>query len=356
MDSPWPIPWPDEGIFADIARNLLHEGRLGTDLFGDAIPGLADRTYWTPPLYYLLLAAWLGLFGEGLWVQRSLSLAAGVAAVVALYRIARHLGLAQPWIVPVWLAVDVVFVRGCLVGRMDTLCLALWLWGLATALERRQALAGAFAGLALCTHPMGVVGALGVALLSPTRRTAVAAAAVLGPWALYIALDPALFWVQWSAQMARKAVRDPLALASVHRAWLRLTAQYQPLPGIGPFLWGAGAAGLALLNWRWAAVHALAWGLALWGAEMWYAIYLVPVSLLGLLALVGRFPPVARGWVVAPLVMACAIALNQQADKRPPLPAEFFDSAGPYEGGGIPDPYWYMAPRGVELHYASPVP
>jgi hypothetical protein len=33
---------------------------------------------------------------------------------------------------------------------------------------------------------------------------------------------------------------------------------------------------------------------------MWYALYLIPVSLLGLLALVQRFPPPCRAWAVAP--------------------------------------------------------
>ena len=65
---------PDESLCASIAWSLWSEGRLATTLLQGALPGIEHSVYWTPPLYYLVLAGWMGLFGPGLLAVRSLSL------------------------------------------------------------------------------------------------------------------------------------------------------------------------------------------------------------------------------------------------------------------------------------------
>ena len=53
---------PDESLCASIAWTLWTEGRLATELLLGALPGLEHYVYWTPPLYYIVLAGWFGLW------------------------------------------------------------------------------------------------------------------------------------------------------------------------------------------------------------------------------------------------------------------------------------------------------
>src|SRR5258708_17082696 len=86
--------WANEAWFASPAFNLLHKGYLGTTILeskGTWMEGIERHTYWIPPLYLLLQAAWYQVFGFGLISIRSLSMAAGLALLLAWYWIVSRL-------------------------------------------------------------------------------------------------------------------------------------------------------------------------------------------------------------------------------------------------------------------------
>ena len=70
----FPVPGGDEPGFVDAAFTLLHKGYLGTELHVGLLPGFERHIYWQPPLYFVLLAGWIGSFGMGLVQVRSFSL------------------------------------------------------------------------------------------------------------------------------------------------------------------------------------------------------------------------------------------------------------------------------------------
>lgn len=80
-----PPVWPDEAIFADIARNVITTHSFHTDLWGSSIPGALTCACWYPPLFFYLLAVWLHVTGFGIIQQRLLSVFAGVGFLLVFY-------------------------------------------------------------------------------------------------------------------------------------------------------------------------------------------------------------------------------------------------------------------------------
>ena len=58
--------WPDEICFLQPAQNLAEGKGMGTPALDDLLPGISQRTYWQPPVYFLVLAVW-----ESWWVLMS---------------------------------------------------------------------------------------------------------------------------------------------------------------------------------------------------------------------------------------------------------------------------------------------
>ena len=83
LDNP-PV-WPDEAYYADIALNLLRENRLGTDLWGDMIPGSRTNFYQYPPGLFYLFAGLFSLTGPSIYFQRLLAVIAGAGFLVGFY-------------------------------------------------------------------------------------------------------------------------------------------------------------------------------------------------------------------------------------------------------------------------------
>jgi len=352
----WPVPRPDEAHFADIALALLHEGRIATDLFGQAIPGMQLHSYWTPPLYYVLLAGWFGIFGASLFVQRAFSTFCAGAALAAVWRLAG--ARCDPWrgalVVGLVLA-DVTFLHGALVGRMDMLCLAMSLWAVywatrAETIHKDEFVAGFLAGLAVCAHPLGLIAVVGVALWCPRWK---ALAGGLVPVALWVAWvlagSPTDFVAQWDLQLGRKTGSE----YEIWRVLRRFMDQYLPVSWAPLVLWLAGMIGAAR-SWRLFVLLACAWVLSVSGGEMWYCIWLVPLSALGVALLLSR--PV-RAIVSATFMVGSLVSLRFHIEEAPEIP-DFWRQIPPntyhLTGNPLPDPYWFVPP-GVRLIYPSPI-
>ena len=314
----YPAPWPDEALFADVAIRWLRHGVFGTDLYREFLPGIDAHYFLTPPLYSVLLAGVFAVAGVGLVPLRLASVAAGLGAAAALYGMARRTGLAR-WaalVPPSLLALDAVFLRGSLIGRMDALTLALVLAAFWLALDPAEESAGAgrgarlrwgllglVAGAAIVSHPLGLLALAallrwvpGLALpragpgaqatargATPLPLFAVGVGIALLPWAVYAMLDPHNFATQMGQQLLRKSRPDFLGVClPMHlRQW-----------GVGG-AWVAAAlvAGLAGLSIAALRNRALRWlviaqaallTVTLTSCEQWYGFYTLPLTFLGL--------------------------------------------------------------------------
>ena len=109
--------WLDEAQTVEIARRST-SGLLS-----------ALRHDGSPPLYYLLLHAWMKVFGTGTFAVRALSGVFSVAALPLMWRAARHLGASRrdAWVATLVLATSPFAVRYATETRMYSLVVLLWL-------------------------------------------------------------------------------------------------------------------------------------------------------------------------------------------------------------------------------------
>lgn len=185
-----PAIWPDESLFAAPAIDLVRHGQMGTSLLTEVLPGIGDRTYWMPPVYFVLLSGVFKVFGAGIVAMRSFTLCVSLGVMLFASLLAMELGLG------LWgalfafctLALHELFESTMVVGRMESLVMLFLfssVWLVARELNRserapmrslRFAAAGLLAGLAAMSHPFGAVAcaALGVAVLihSPIAENA----------------------------------------------------------------------------------------------------------------------------------------------------------------------------------------
>ena len=324
----YPPVGPDEAFFADPAINLAHHGSMSTDLLDGTMPGIGQRTYWMPPVYFLYLAAIFRFSGDGVVAVRLASIAAALAALVLTYLVALRTGLGR-WIsllAPALVAIDAVFLRGALMGRMDMLALAFILLALWLATGPAGLWNSFFTGmacaLAVLTHPIGVVAGvsvLGWRLAWRDTRTLRALAPLLAgmivpmlAWLAYIAQDPSSFLAQFGGQLIRKSVAHP-SLDLYATCLYRLVAQYTfangrlmdavwALP-----LWILGILGLGDAEVRtrgedsparrslfllYACQFLIMLAVFLSNGEMWYALYVIPITAIGLCHLVNNCRPI----------------------------------------------------------------
>ena len=331
----YPPVWPDEACFANPAINLLYHGKMSTELLAGTLPGIGQSTYWMPPLYFLYIASVFRFTGPGLVPLRLASTAAALVVLLLTYLLALRSGLGG-WVslLPVCLvALDTVFLRGALIGRMDMLALVFILLSLWLATKSVSVgysfLTGVACGLAALTHPIGAVAPVSVMawrLASRDTRTlrcllplAAGILMPLLPWVAYILIDTSSFVGQFGAQLARKSAGH--ASVNLTESFFRPIAQYA-FPGgrlidaIWEFpLWLIGIAGLGgttfiehpkdcparrcllLLGGCQAVIIAL----VLWSGEMWYTVYVIPITAIGVCHLLnsGRSAVVWTGWRTA---------------------------------------------------------
>jgi 4-amino-4-deoxy-L-arabinose transferase-like glycosyltransferase len=251
------MPWCDEAWFSGPAQNLVYKGYMGTPVL-DATAAWHVRdltridryTYWIMPLYPYTQSGWLRLAGSGLFSVRLYSVFWGLVALFG-------------WMLVVWkltgdqrmalltaalIAIDAQFVWSSAVGRMDMMCAALGVAGVAAFLylrERHLSLAivtghacMVAAGLA---HPTAIGAAAGLVFLTfyfdrgrlrfyhlPLAMLPYMVGA--GCWGLYIAQDPALFWSQFKGDASNRVLSGPFL------EWLRLQTEerYLYMFGLAP--------------------------------------------------------------------------------------------------------------------------
>ena len=323
----YPPIWSDEACFASPAISLLRSGTLATEVLEGVLPGIGQRTYWQPPLYFLYIAAVFRFTGPGLLPLRLASLAIAPLVLGLAYLLALRAGLSR-WLsllAVALIAIDPLFLRGALIGRMDMLALALILLSLWLATQvfygevgpSRSLFAGLASGLAALTHPMGVVALASITvayLCSPkTRKVRLLVFLFLGvlltflPWVGYILLDPRGFIAQMGLQFGKIARLSPGTVLSHLIVYM---AQYYGVLGgmmVGGLLilpvWIGGFAGIAhsiRLAKRPEIGHArqcllllclcqgLFFALAMWARDIWYVLYFIPITALGLILLVAN--------------------------------------------------------------------
>ena len=344
----YPPVWPDEALFANPALNLIRRGALSMDVYSGALPGIAQHTYFMPPLYYFYLAGFFYVGGPGVVVMRLSSLVAAMAVMMLTYSVALRSGLGRRLsLIPVCLlAVNTAFLRAALIGRMEMLTLAFILAALWLAMGRtgsedclgtkRSLLTGLACALAGLTHPFGAVAAIAVmgvrAVIPGGPRRKVLPSMLAGTllpvaaWAAYILQDWRSFVAQFGAQAMAKLSHHasrpsgPVSSAAaahglgyVLHVVLADVAQFGPelrKPDEVMFLLavtgGLAGLGLAALNRRallvLLACQPMIVVLAVLGREMWYPAYLVPLTAVGL----GHLIHLAKQRI--PWRVACATA------------------------------------------------
>jgi hypothetical protein len=251
------MPWCDEAWFSGPAQNLVTKGYMGTPVLDSTAAwhvrdlNRIDRyTYWVMPLYPFTQSFWLRLAGFGLFSVRLYSVFWGLLALwgwmMVVWKLTGDRRMAL--LTAALIAIDAQFLWSSAVGRMDMMCAALGVAGVAAFLCLRERhfglaiLAGhsciVAAGLA---HPTAVGAAAGLVFLTfyldrgrlrlyhlPLAMLPYLVGA--GCWGLYIAQDPALFWSQFKGDASNRVLSGPLL------DWLRMQTEerYLYMFGLAP--------------------------------------------------------------------------------------------------------------------------
>lgn len=124
-----PAIWPDEAIWADIANNILKEGRLGTDLLSGTFPGIEKCACWYPSLFFYTIAGWFKLFGLSIISLRLLSVIFSILFLIVFYLFSK-LFTKSRW-VPILtislLIIDLTFIRTARLSRPE---IFIMFWGM----------------------------------------------------------------------------------------------------------------------------------------------------------------------------------------------------------------------------------
>ena len=266
-------PWCDEGWFASPAYNLAFRGFMGTTVLdpGSGTPvmntytrldGIDKYTYWVMPLQLIAQAGWYKLLGFGLLRMRALSIA---WALLALFcwrdvfgELSANRGVAL--LAAALVGLDNHFIMAATDGRMDMMCSALGIAGVAAYFRLREKhldwaifVANALIAASGLCHPNGVLYLIALICLVLTYdrsrirfgHFAIAAFPYLvaaGAWLLYILKAPDLFWIQLSGNARGRTT----LLAAPLRAINLEIGRY--LKGFGFATWSSGFARLSVIE------------------------------------------------------------------------------------------------------------
>ncbi len=86
-----PPVWPDEAIYADIVQNMQKEGRMGTDLWLDTIPGIQQHAFIYPSVFFFIYFLWFKVTSLTIAHQRVLSVIAGAMSLGVVYGIMKQI-------------------------------------------------------------------------------------------------------------------------------------------------------------------------------------------------------------------------------------------------------------------------
>lgn len=165
-----PQIWLDEAYLADVAYNILNEGRVGTDVWGDTIVGIKNSFYWYPPVFINTLAFWFKMFGFSILNQRLLSLSLSLIFLVSLYfffqNFLKALGSEKRKLISLglilFLIFDNTFLKIAKMGRTEMMVvtlgfLSLFIYQIAqnARFKKWLILVGLLLGLTAMTHLLG---------------------------------------------------------------------------------------------------------------------------------------------------------------------------------------------------------
>lgn len=301
-----PPVWPDEAIFTDIAKNLNKNAVLATDIFGGLIPGLEKRALWYPPLYFYLLSFWVKFFGESIEAIRLLSFIFSLFSLILFFLITKSLFKNNFLSLTgfLFLIFDVWFFRAAKVARMDMVNFFFLLasfYFLILAKERDKNflffLAGLFSGLAILSHPFGLLVFL-ISLLylfwefKKEKQLPKRLFLFLLPvflcfliWFLLVKDNLTLFFTQYSLQFLRKKEMAPYLLTLFKNnflfklfysgLFLTIFISFFTLKKSPFFIFFL----FSFLIFLFAIIY---------GKEMWYLLYLQPFLVLIILSLLKR--------------------------------------------------------------------
>jgi hypothetical protein len=266
-------PWCDEAWFASPARNLAFKGFMGTTVLDPAsgtphlnirtrLDGIDRYTYWVMPLFPVTAAGWYKMVGFGLMRMRALSIVLAVLALACWWIVFTELSGSRSiaLLAVALLAADNHFILAAADGRMDMMCSALGVAGLAAYLRLRQrslawALLAANALIAASglTHPNGdlyLVALVCIVLIYDRTRFGwryVAISAVpylvgLAAWAPYILKAPDFFKIQLLGNAAGRQSAFTAPWWTLKREFVR----YRDGFGFAP--WSKGLAHLSVVE------------------------------------------------------------------------------------------------------------
>lgn len=169
-----PPVWPDEAIYADVVLNMINEGRMGSDLWQDAIPGMRNGAVWNPPVFFYILYLWFKIVGFSIVKQRLLSVIFTIAFLAIMYRFSKlFIHHKKRWLPVILIGAilgDYVFsLWGFYINRPEIIVLTFGLLSLyyfqknlsAKKIDKSQTynivFSGIFASAAALTHFIGVL-------------------------------------------------------------------------------------------------------------------------------------------------------------------------------------------------------
>lgn len=303
-----PLPWPDEAIYLDMARNILLKGNLALSVFGNAILGMKENALWYPPLFFYVLAGWIKFFGQSIESIRIMSFVLGFSSLIVFFIIAKKIFktslLAALGVF--LLSLDVNFSRAGRIARMDILTfLLIELSFLFLVLEDKKRkdlyylLAAITSALSLLSHPMGIISVVVFIFYLLTNKESVkrkiitftkfivVVLVVSSFWIFKIIVNFNLFVIQYGFQLKRKMIEVPyfLRLLQTDFSWWLFFAVYLIifLIFIAIFLKDKNKFTLfIIISFLISSVFIIL------GKEGWYFIYFQPFIVLMILYLIGN--------------------------------------------------------------------
>jgi len=255
------------GWFTSPALDSVESGRMGTHILepsgshlsvlnlGARLDGIDQHTYWVMPLYLLVLAMLLKVFGLSLTVVRLPSLVCGLGTLAAWYLIGRGIGGSKTLaaLTVFFIGIDCAFVDSASDGRMDMICAALGFLALAVYLVLRETrflwavfLSHTAAALSLFTHPNGALASAALVFLLvylDRQRLQWAVVPLMGTpyvllglgWLAYVMKAPAAFLAQFGANASNRMAGLSAPLEAIRLEITTRYLQYHFLPGDGGF-------------------------------------------------------------------------------------------------------------------------
>jgi hypothetical protein len=178
-------PWWDEGLFADVAINFSRFGHLGStalDPYGYLeLPGVHQYTFWQFPLYLISLGIYFKAIVPSVEAMRVFSTFWGMLYLLSWYLLVQALTKRRRWalFLTAVVSLDYSLIAAASDGRMEMMCAALGLSGLASYAQLRDfswtgaiVISGWLGAASLFCHPMGLVtnGVLAAVVLMDYKR------------------------------------------------------------------------------------------------------------------------------------------------------------------------------------------